>query len=74
MKNHDKTETAFYNVVPYGNCLLQCQSLLCESEIIFSVMQRDTILFTQQDLIAISGLYLRIDYQKVLLNHILPKI
>ena len=30
-------------------------------------MQRDTGLFTQQDLIAITGFYLCIDYQKVLL-------
>ena len=36
-------------------------------KVIFCVMERDTGLFTQQDLIAITGLYLYIDHQKVLL-------
>ena len=35
--------------------------------VIFSVMQRDTRLFTQQDLVTITGLCLCIDHQKVLL-------
>ena len=80
--NHDKTKTAFWflmetaclsvNVSSAKTFFLMVQLL---QKNYFSVMQRDTIsvfywdtiLFAQQDLIAIIGLYLCTDNQKVLL-------